>query len=215
MERLDFWTDKWAGGQIGFHEEDVNPTLAKHFSAFMGPGKHRVLLPLCGKTVDLLWLEQRRQHVVGVEFVEQAVRDFHLENGRTPDVSVEPPVTRWVSGRVHIMQADFFDVGRQHVGNCGRVWDRAAMVALPPEVRGKYVSHLRGLLVGGARVLLTTFHYPSGQKKGPPFSVSDDEVRTLYAGVTNLTLLEAEELPEQAAAWKLASLTQSTWLITI
>ena len=64
------------------------------------------------------------------------------------------------------------------------------MVALPPEMRGRYVEHLRALMPPGACGLLVTFAYPQEQKQGPPFSVEAQEVRDRYADGFEVELLD-------------------------
>ena len=60
------------------------------------------------------------------------------------------------------------------------VYDRAALIALPPEQRADYVAHLDRLLPGARRTLLVTLQYPQEQMQGPPFSVAEREVRALF-----------------------------------
>ena len=175
-----FWRARWDEGRIGFHEGEVNGYLRRWWPEVVPSPDTRVLVPLCGKAVDLVWLRERGHRVVGVEFMESAVTAFHAEHGRRDGL--------------RLLQADFFALDAKDIasaaGGAPQAWyDRAAMVALPPETRGAYVDHLRALLPADARGLLVTFAYPQEQKQGPPFSVEAEEVRERYADGFELELL--------------------------
>lgn len=53
------------------------------------------------------------------------------------------------------------------------------MVALPKETRIHYANHLYGL-TNNAKQLLISFEYPEKTLNGPPFSVPESEINTLY-----------------------------------
>jgi thiopurine S-methyltransferase len=89
---------------------------------------------------------------------------------------------RYRAGQVTVLQGDVYALTPELAGTFDRIWDRAALVALPPEMRQAYVPVLRSLAHPGARVLQNAFTYDPGQYQGPPFSVSGSEVATLYSG---------------------------------
>jgi thiopurine S-methyltransferase len=175
----DFWLARWEGGQIGFHRSEPSPELVAHEGELLGGGPHRVLVPLCGKTVDLRWLRDRGHEVVGVELAEQAVRAFFDEQGLVPVVTEAPPFLRFATDGLTVWCGDLFALTPAHVGAIDRVWDRAALIALPPELRIRYAAKL-AVLAPGATVLLVTLDYGPGALAGPPFPVPMDEVRTHY-----------------------------------
>jgi len=76
--RVNFWIKAWNEGNIGFHLTDKHPALEKFWPSLEAGAS--VLVPLCGKSQDLLWLEESGLDVIGVEFVESAVLDFFREN---------------------------------------------------------------------------------------------------------------------------------------
>jgi thiopurine S-methyltransferase len=176
MEK-DFWQERWEGGQIGFHQADTNPMLER-FWPQLGVTAGRVLVPLCGKSLDLAWLAARGHEVVGVEFVPTAVAAYFEERGVVPvrrEVGGFPVVA---AEGVTLVVGDFFRVDTEVTGRCDAVYDRAAWVALAPQDRDQYARQLCELLQPRARLLLVNFEHDTGS--GPPFSIDKDEVRATF-----------------------------------
>jgi thiopurine S-methyltransferase len=188
-----FWQARWAEGRIGFHEGKPNRYLERHAARIASA--RRVLVPLCGKAVDLAYLAGRGHEVVGVELVEDAVRQFFAEQGVTPTVERRGAFVVYSAGTITVFAGDMFATDAALVGRIDAVYDRAALIALPPEMRPRYVTHVRGL-AAGAPILLVTLEYPQEVMEGPPFAVLEDEVRRLYAGA-RIELVD--EAPAQTA----------------
>ena len=176
----EFWHQRWASNQIGFHEGQVNAYLARHYAHLgLAPGE-TVFVPLCGKSVDLRWLADQGARVLGVELSPIAVESFFAEQGLTPRTRKEAAFTVWESGPIRLLCGDYFALAPADLAGVHAVYDRAALIALPPERRADYVAHLDRLLPGARRTLLITLEYPQEQMQGPPFSVAEREVRTLF-----------------------------------
>lgn len=173
-----FWIDRWREGKIGFHEGQPNALLVR-FAARLGAGT-RVLVPLCGKTVDLAYLAAHGHTVVGIELVEDAVRAFFSEHQLVPRVTRTGPLAAYSAGAITLIAGDVFHVGAAHVGEIGAIYDRAATIALPAELRPRYIAQLRTLAPAGTPGLLVTVDYPQDRMDGPPFSVPDAEVQGYY-----------------------------------
>lgn len=179
---IDFWAQRWKEGRIGFHEGRTNAFLARHVGRLGDPPK-RVLVPLCGKAEDMAYLAARGHDVVGIEVIEDAVKAFFREHELEPSVrELDGNVRAYASGRVTLLVGDVFACTRAHVGNVDALYDRAALVALPADVRPRYVAHLRELLAPRSKGLLVTFDYDPSKFEPPPFVVSEEEVRRHYAG---------------------------------
>lgn len=177
----DFWHDRWARQQIGFHEPAPNPLLLRHFAVLgLRPGA-RLLLPLCGKTLDIDWLLARGHEVVGSELSPIAVTALFERAGLTPSIEQLGALQRWRADRLEIWVGDHFQIGHRQLGAVDAVYDRAALIALPGQMRPAYAAQLIRL-AGDAPQLLVTLEYDQACVEGPPFSVTDDELRTLYAG---------------------------------
>lgn len=190
----DFWIARWARNEIGFHQDEINPYLRRHWPALgLTPGA-RVLVPLCGKSLDLVWLAGQGLRVLGVELVERAVEDFFAEQDLQPQVSASGPFKVYSSGNLQIFCGDIFALSPADVADCQAVYDRAALIAFPPEMRERYAAHLSGILPSACQGLLVTLDYDQAQRKGPPFAVSDVEVRRLLAADWSLEVLEEQDL---------------------
>jgi thiopurine S-methyltransferase len=164
------WLERWREGRIGWHEEGGNASLKKHWHA---SGK-RVLVPMCGKTVDMLWLEEQGNSVVGVELSELAVRAFFEENGLNYTVREGRLPAYAAGGRdVTIYCGDLFDFDENHFTGW---YDRGALVATTAEQRPAYAAHIDALLAPGASRLLITLEYDDDIATGPPFSISREEI---------------------------------------
>lgn len=195
MDTVVFWKERWDSGQIGFHEGRVNDSLVAHGPTVL-PAGARVLVPLCGKTRDLAWLRDRGHAVVGVELVEAAVGAYFAESGCEPTRSRLGPFVAWTGDGVTILQGDLFAAHPGLLGTFGAWWDRAAMVALPPERRGAYASLLRSLLSPGAVGLQAVLEYDPAKRSGPPFSITEAEVEREYGGWTRLRRIERTSVLE-------------------
>ena len=175
-----FWHDRWATNQIGFHQPAANPLLVTHCAALALPSAGRVLLPLCGKTLDIAWLLAAGYRVVGVELSELAVQQLFAELGATPCIQVlNDALQRYETDKLTVFVGDIFALNREQLGPVDAIYDRAALVALPAALRPRYASHLTAISAG-ARQLLISFDYEQSQLPGPPFAVLAEELTELY-----------------------------------
>lgn len=192
-----FWLSRWRENLIAFHQGRPNAALARHFAeASPRPGA-RVLVPLCGKALDMAWLRDRGCTVRGVELSSVAVADFFREQGVAHDER-EAGAFRMLSGAgVTLLCGDFFDLDARLAGDPDWVYDRAALIALPPDLRARYAAHLLSIVSPGARVLLLTLEYPEGDIEGPPFCVREDEVRALFEPARRVRLLSGRDILDE------------------
>jgi thiopurine S-methyltransferase len=189
-----FWHARWQDGQIGFHLDRPNPMLLRHAAALPATGT-RVLVPLCGKSLDLRWLHERGHAVLGVELSPIAAKSFFEEQSLPVSVERDGVFERY-RGRtaaIEILVGDFFAVDAARTAGVTGYYDRAALVALPPELRARYVAHLATLLPAGARGLVVSFEYVPNTG-GPPFSVDQAEVQRLYSPHFTFDLLERKDI---------------------
>lgn len=212
---LEDWGDRWRDGQIAFHQPDVTDLLATYADTVWGAEPlERVLVPLCGKSLDMVFLALRAHEVVGVEYVDQAIEEFFAERDLAPDVDPGPPRCYRADG-YRLFAADFFAVTRDHVGAIDAVFDRASLVALEPETRMDYADHLRSLMPPGAKMLLVTFEYDQARMGGPPFSVSDAEVRRLFRDGYVIEHLETRDVLNDVFRERgLEAMTESAFALT-
>ena len=168
------WLERWREGRIGWHEEGGNASLKKHWKA----GGRRVLVPMCGKTVDMLWLEARGNSVVGVELSDIAARAFFDENSLQYTIREgRLPAYTAADRDIIIYCGDLFAFDEP--GFTGW-YDRGAFVAMPAEQRPAYAEHINALLAPDAYRLLITLEYDDDIATGPPFSISAEEIKRYW-----------------------------------
>ena len=207
----EFWHERWQQGKIGFHLSDVNPHLKKWIEHAPLEKGDTLLVPLCGKSIDLIWLASLDFKVIGVELSEIAIAQFIEEHDL--DVTRQPlgEMTLYSVDTLHLINGDFFSVQAAQLGNINMVYDRAALVALPREMRQRYIQHIKSLVGDDVPTLLVTMEYPQTEMEGPPFSVSEDELHEYY---DKLTLLETIDLLQKEQRFKdkgVTSLVEKVW----
>lgn len=205
----EFWHAKWKSKQLGFHEGRPNALLVKHFSRLELRQGARLFLPLCGKTRDIGWLLEQGYRVVGSELSESAVQELFEELGVAPAVTEVGTLKLYAAENVEILVGDIFHVSPEILGPVDAIYDRAALVALPPTVRANYTAHLR-TITGTAPQLLIVFAYDQNVMPGPPFSIPAQEVEEHYA-----TFYELEPLESKAVEGKLKGQVEAIETIRI
>ncbi|WP_165311156.1 thiopurine S-methyltransferase [Vibrio ziniensis] len=213
MKDPEFWHSKWASNQIGFHLDDVNPLLMDHWHKTEPKKEEKVFVPLCGKSEDLVWLATKHDEVHGVELSTIAVRSFFAEHFYTPLViQVNGHHELYQFDELSIYTGDYFTAP---VGTYDIVYDRAALIALPEEMRKEYVERLKSLLNPGGRILLVTLDYEQHEMAGPPFSVPQVEVEELFAEfrVERLYQDTANAQHPKRAKKGLSRFSEEVWLI--
>ena len=215
----EFWQQRWRDNKIGFHLEDVNPYLLKHWQDLgLKPGS-RVFVPLSGKSVDMHWLSEQGFQVEAVEVSELAVKQFFEEQGLTAE---RHDLNGWIyyqAGSLRIWCGDFFKLDAEKLGPVDAIYDRAALIALPELMRPTYVSKLLEL-TGPRPQLLITLEYEQSQMTGPPFSVSQHEVNQLYQPVYGKVVEPAEKIDvlpshEHFAVRGLTSLVECVYVLQV
>jgi len=204
-----FWHERWERAEIGFHKQDINVHLQQFWNRLGLRAGQRVFVPLCGKSLDLLWLAGEGHPVTGVELSPVAVEAFFTENGLQSRRWREGAFEVWEADEIRILLGDFFALEPRHVADCAGVYDRASLIALPPAMRERYARHLDAILPPGIRVLLVTMEYDQAVRPGPPFSVSEAEVRALYELAHEVELLYVRDALSDESRWRNFGLT---WL---
>jgi thiopurine S-methyltransferase len=190
----DFWHQRWREGRTGFHQDRPTPLLIEHWPMLaLAPGG-RVLVPLAGKSLDLLWLAALGHRVLGVELSSLAVTQFFAEHGLTPELHDSRYGRHYRVGDIELICGDVFDLDADVLADCAAVYDRAALIALPPPLRLRYARGLYARLPAGCRGLLITLEYPPHEKQGPPFSVCEAEVRHLYGRDWRVETLDRRDI---------------------
>ncbi|MBU2838833.1 thiopurine S-methyltransferase [Acidithiobacillus thiooxidans] len=194
-----YWRQRWQEHRIGFHRPDVHPRLPAFWDRLQVAQGGTVFVPLCGKSLDLLWLVEQGYRVRGVELSPIAVQEFFQEHHLHPQVDSVGAFQRWQAGPVEIFCGDFFDLTIAELKDIAAVYDRAALIALPPELRRAYTEKLRDILPHRPPILLITLDYPQETRQGPPFAVPEAEVCALYQPSWAVQHLSSIDLREEGS----------------
>ncbi|WP_120500100.1 thiopurine S-methyltransferase [Roseovarius sp. EL26] len=207
----NFWLARWENNHLGWHQEKAHPLLVTHLQEIVDGAASRIFVPLCGKTLDIGWLLSQGYQVVGAELSEIAIQQLFEEASVAPEITAIGPLKRYSAPQLDIYVGDVFELKQSLIGPVDAVYDRAAMVALPAEMRQRYTQHLAGI-TKRAPQLLISFEYDQDVMQGPPFSVPHADIAQLYGDNYAISLLSDQDLtgglkgicPAREQAWKLA-----------
>ena len=190
-----FWHDRWTKGEIGFHEGQPNALLTEYVHTLALPKGGRVFVPLCGKTRDIPWLMSQGLRVAGAELSEMAVGELFEEMSLAPDIETIGPLRLYKAQNIDIYVGDIFDLTGAMLGQVDAIFDRAALVALPPDMRKRYAKHLMAI-TANATQLLITFDYDQADLTPPPHAIDEAEVEMHYGAFYEINVLEARDIKE-------------------
>ena len=206
----EFWHERWRANEISFHQPEPNALLVRNLSALRLPDGARIFLPLCGKTRDIHWLLAEGYEVVGIELSPLAVEQLFAELAMSPRISAHGALQCYEGRRLVIYLGNLFDLDREMLGAVDAIYDRAALVALPPSTRERYARHLAAV-TATAPQLLVCYDYDQTCMDGPPFSVTEAEVRRHYGARYRLTRLEDGEV--EGGLKGICPSRQTVWLL--
>ncbi|MEM9509905.1 MAG: thiopurine S-methyltransferase [Cyanobacteria bacterium P01_E01_bin.35] len=187
---VSFWLQKWQKNELGFHKSEANPILVKYFPELALAQGSRVFVPLCGKTLDIAWLLSNGYRVAGAELIEIAIEQLFMELGVEPKISEAGEVRHYRAKNIDIFVGNIFDLSSKMLGSVDAIYDRAALVALPQDIRNRYTAHLTEI-TETAPQLLVSYEYDQNLMKGPPFSISNQEVNQHYGDSYDLTFIQS------------------------
>lgn len=206
----EFWHQRWQKGEIGFHEGEANALLVRYFQAWFGQRNSRVFLPLCGKTRDIGWLMAKGYRVAGAELSETAIEQLFRDLGVQPERTGQGDLTRYSADGIDIFVGDIFDLSADGLGEVDVIYDRAALVALPLEMRQRYAAHLMQMTAMAPQFLIT-FDYDQSAMDGPPFSVTDEDIARCYGDRYERRRIASEDV---AGGLKgVCAATENVWLL--
>ncbi len=189
------WLDMWRNHQTDFHQERFNKNLTAFWPDLKLLKGSRVFVPLCGKSLDLIWLANQGHEVIGVELSPIAVKKFFRENHLKPRKQRMGNNTLWKHGRISIFCGDYFSLKKSDLGHIDIVYDRAALTALPEDIRKNYALHLQEI-VPQADIFLLTVEDIDGEIAHDHISNVDEEINSLFSQAFNINLANVKYVVE-------------------
>ncbi len=186
------WRSHWESNNIGFHLDQANPMLIKHWPKIRAMPKDMVFVPLCGKSLDMAELHKQGHFVLGSELSEIAVDAFFTEQNLDHTRHTAGEHEYWSGDRLAIIQGDYFTLAEDSVP-ARFVYDRAALIALPPDMQKPYIEQLLRIAPDIEQILLITVEYDDTAAAPPPFSIPPDRVKELYGEYFEIDLLETRD----------------------
>lgn len=202
-----FWLERWQKQEIGFHQPFVHDLLQRFWPRLALARAATVFVPLCGKSLDMLWLAEQGHRVIGAELSALAIDEYFAERGFEPDCGTVGDFTVKSAGAYELWCGDFFELPREAVEDVAGVYDRASLIALPQDMQQRYAETLKRLLPASAPVLLVTLDYDQSLMQGPPFAAPRDQVRRLFAERYMITELASRSALERNPRFKQRGLT--------
>jgi thiopurine S-methyltransferase len=228
--KSEFWHKCWERNHLGFHQVTVHPFLTEHLEGLIKASEQHVFVPLCGKSLDMVWLAERMQ-VSGAELSEIACRDFFTDKQLDYQTKVEGEFTRFSFEEIDLWQGDFFKLKLDRVidnkankpSNKANarfeldwIYDRAAIIALPESMQQAYVDHLLSFMSANTKLLLVSIEFPETEMSGPPFPLFQQDIKKLFAGY-KIEVLAANVIEDKCFAqrvFEVSYLTERLYLIT-
>ena len=192
----EFWLDRWRAAQIGFHQAHVDRHLATQWPALEVAHRSRVFVPLCGKSLDLLWLREQGHEVIGVELSPVALEAFCMEHGIPAKRRSIGDFEQYEAEGFTLYHGDFFNLTAAMLKNVAAVYDRGSLISWDPDLRASYVEHMTSLTVPGTRTLLIAVEYPAAQMSGPPFPMTAAAIQKLYGPHHSIKQLARHDILE-------------------
>jgi thiopurine S-methyltransferase len=175
------WIQRWKDGKIGWHRQSVNSKLIEFINCLALQSGDSIFVPLCGKSQDMVYLLEQGFKVIGVEVSQLAIEQFFSENHLRYSLKKTQSFSIYQAENITLYCGDYFALKASDLKSISGVYDRASLIALPIDLRAKYVRHLYSIIPSACRVLLLTLNYPQQQMSGPPYALSESEVVSLFS----------------------------------
>lgn len=191
-----FWHKKWEKNEIGFHLDSYNPILTKHWIDFKSNFSKlgSVLIPLCGKSKDILFFSDMGLKVTGVELSEDAIIAFFKENNLAYNVSIvnNSKLYSCLEKDIQIFNCDILTLSHKDLGKVEMIYDRASIVALPQKIRTDYVKWIHEIKNNETKVFMNVFEFDA--PNGPPFSITLSDIKNYFSDSFTVTLIESIDI---------------------
>lgn len=193
----NYWSHRYESGQTPWIINHVHLALEKFFDK-LNPGGHpkKVLVPMCGMSVDMSWLADKGMEVIGVDISRQAVTSFVSQSGQDWTVAAAPKLgsdaqtfTR-KDGKIKLYCGDVLKFTEKLEGKFDMVYDWFGLHVLNPQKRLIYGKTLKKLLNPGGRLLLEAIAYDKNLLQDenfkppmpvpPPYSLTVEDIKAVF-----------------------------------
>ena len=194
------WKDKWKRNDIAFHQSTSNHLLKKYISQLNISAGADILVPLCGKSLDMNILANLGYNVIGIELSNIAIKAYFEALNVKPTREKYKRFITWKYKNTEIWCGDIFDLTKKEIGHIGVLYDNTSLTAFSPDIRPQYVQHFHDMLSEKNQILLITTETPDETQINSAMTI-DDEIQSLYERQYHITLLHGERVithdPEQ------------------
>lgn len=205
---VKYWQQRYDTGDTYWMHTEAAAMLVKYYSRLNPEGQARkMLIPLCGKTLDLEWLSnQGVPLVVGVDCLLSVLKEVCARSNRTwttKSVSGEGgsdfTLLERSDGKMKLFSGDILQFSPEVEGTFDAMWERGSLIILPPKDVKKYVKLLKRLLIPGGRILLESIEFdkdaidPSTTDfmPFPPFPYFLKDIKSLFEAERSVEFFES------------------------
>ncbi len=212
----EFWLNKWKTNDIAFHEKDANPDLINYLSELNLHQGDCIFVPFCGKSKDMLWLAEKGFNVIGVELSTIACNDFFSELNITPTIVQKPKFSVYQYKNIKLFCGDLFDLTSADLSSVKAIYDCKALIALPFNLRKKYVDHIISCTQTKINILVLT-RESNSVVTPPPFPINKAEIDLLFNSHFDVKQIKNRPLPsipERLVKKGYADISECVYLIS-
>lgn len=203
-----------------YHRKNYTAKLVQyHDRLVQGKKNSRVFVPLCGKSLDLIYLSEQGHEVIGLEYSKIAVNDFFEENNLAynKEQCEGSPFVKYAAKdkNITIYQGDLFDFSQEVCGSgsIDAVWDRGSFVAINVSSRDKYVELMSSLVKPSGRILMEIVKYHDPDYYGPPRIILEQDLKSYFKRFT-VEVSEYELFDPQPSYYKRGDMQLAMALLT-
>jgi thiopurine S-methyltransferase len=191
---ISYWQSRWRNDKTGWHMQQVFPLLQSYWHVLNLPKNAVVLVPLCGSSLDIQWLAGQGHYVIGVDVSEIAIKTLKQNHDEPFQKSTKAGLDRYASNSMELWCGDFLKLQKQWLPPVDAIYDKAAIIALPKEMRTRYAGSLQALMQPHTQVLINCFEYKQNEMPGPPFAVFENELQSLFGENFHIKMLHVHSL---------------------
>jgi thiopurine S-methyltransferase len=199
---LSYWQSRWQKGNTGWHMDTVYPPLPHLWNQIGMNSDTRVLVPLCGKSLDLLWLTDHCDTVTGVDISPKALQHVMQKHSESFIKDTSHGFTIYRSDSLVLWEGDFAKLPSDQIPPQNLIYDKASIIALPPEKRQRHAEKMIELSSFNTQILIQIFEYDQNEMNGPPFSVEEQELKRLFGNQFKLKCLHEQSKLEELQKFK-------------